>query len=149
MVPRPYAVGGEDAVVVHSRHARAAPSAVVGSARFRGGRAETQVAMSSAVQRIVFLRPKGESREGYARGVKPIALAIGRWLRTKEALSMLLTLEVCAVRSGRTNAPVQVLDPAPGFPAEKIRGSLPALTTQRENGSRMKNSAEYIFVTTG
>ena len=37
MVPRPDAVGGEDAMVVHSRHARAAPSAVVSSARFRGG----------------------------------------------------------------------------------------------------------------
>lgn len=40
VVPGPDAVRDENAVVVHSRHACAAPSAVVGPARFKGGGVE-------------------------------------------------------------------------------------------------------------
>lgn len=57
------------------------------------------------------------------------------------------TLEACTVRSDRTNAPAKVLDPAPGFPAEKNRGLLPADDTAEQQIAHAKKRRAGVHAT--
>lgn len=96
---------------------------------------------------MTFPATKGRGSHERVRpeGAKLVAPAIGRWLRAHQRrmlCRMLLTLEVCTVRSGRTNALVFALDPAPGFRAAEILGSLPVLAARGKNRSRTRNTVE-------